>query len=105
EQIMKKANKRGSTRHANVRTAADGRVNLADLTRELRRYMRSRAPVDYERGKTRMQHAVQEILGRTEMRAGHIVAALVGRGYAHFARHPFVRRDRSQGIWELNPRP
>ena len=96
---MKKKSKGSVTRKA------DGRVDLGSLTKELRTRMRTRAPVDYTRGKDRMQRAVQDVLGCTEIRAEHIVDSLVARGYAHFGRHPQFPRQRTQGRWELNPKP
>jgi hypothetical protein len=77
--------------------------NYAEVTMSLQAKLKTRAPVDYERGRDRMRRHVEETFKCTPTRARHIVSSLVNKGYVRFGPHPMFKHDQTVGRWTYHP--
>lgn len=77
--------------------------NYTDVTRALSERLQTRAPVNYERGRDRMQDHLVDALECTPTRARHIVSTLVQKGYVRFGPHPNYGHDHTVGCWTYHP--
>jgi len=77
--------------------------NYREVTVSLGECLRTRAPVNYERGRDRMQRHLVEEFDCTPTRARHIVSSLVQRGYVRFGPHPHYQHDETVGCWTYHP--
>ena len=77
-------------------------VDYENVTRELARTVRTRAPLGYDQGRARMATAVKDHLGCTLTRARHVVSSLVEKGYVRFGPHPHFNTPEF-GQWTYHP--
>lgn len=77
--------------------------NYTDVTQALSERLKTRAPVNYERGRDRMRQHLVDALELTPTRARHIVSALVQKGYVRFGPHPNYGHDHTVGCWTYHP--
>ena len=77
--------------------------NYTDVTQSLSERLKTRAPVNYERGRDRMRQHLVDTLELTPTRARHIVSALVQAGYVRFGPHPNYGHDHTVGCWTFHP--
>ena len=91
------------TRKPRKKTIAVNPENYTDVTKSLSERLRTRAPVNYERGRERMHQHLIDSLKVTPTRARHIVSALVQKGYVRFGPHPNYGHDHTVGCWTYHP--
>jgi hypothetical protein len=76
-------------------------IDYPNVTSELAKHLRTRAPVSFEQGRSRMVAAVMDHLDCTPARAHHVVSSLVAKGYARFGAHPYFNAP-NVGQWTFH---
>ena len=94
-----------TTRRKRNKSALGGATpeNYNEVTRSLSERLRTRAPVNYERGRDKMRQHLVDVFECTPTRARHIVSALVQKGYVRFGPHPNFGHDHTVGRWTYHP--
>ncbi len=77
--------------------------NYTDVTVSLSERLKTRAPMNYERGRDKMRQHLVDAFDCTPTRARHIVSALVQKGYVRFGPHPNYNHDHTVGRWTYHP--
>jgi hypothetical protein len=100
--MKKKTTRKKTTIRTKRRPNAE---NYSEVTKSLGERLKTRAPVDYDRGRDRMRRHLEEAFSCTPTRARHIVSSLVQKGYVRFGPHPIFQHDHTVGCWTYHPSP